>query len=1109
MKKVIIFLFCIVLFAYNGFTQCENADFSGSSSFENWTGSTGTNLDGVYTNEFIGLVQGTANATPHATGRHTIMNIPGTDPNTQNMLSVLPPGGTSSCRLGNSYVSAESIWDNAYAERLSYTYTVNSSNCIFTYQYAVVLQDAASSSSQHTDTQVPKFSIYVLNSSGALIDPVCGKYEVSAALNLPGFVPCLPASDVYKTDVNVVWKDWTTVAIDLSAHINENITIQFTTYDCTLGGHFGYAYIACSCSSLELSQACSGLSNIITAPPGFQSYQWTWPQGTQNTGTTNSLTLNNTQFTNGDSLICQFVTVQGCTLTLRTVLAIDPPVFSPAAPTICSGETATITASGEGEYTYEWSTHAIGASISVNPTTTEIYTVTATTPLGCYNSSNVTVTVNPLPVANAGPDASICPSSSTVLDASNSTGNAPLTYNWNNSITDVSQSVNPSNTTTYTVTVTDVNGCTASDAVTVNINNNATVTVPPATVCPGGSTSLTASGAGNYQWSPSTGLSDSTGTTVTASPSVTTTYSVYGNLNGCTGSTTVTVTVAPNPTITVTPDPTICPGASTPLLASGGSTYTWSPGTGLSSTTGASITAHPTITTTYTVTGTSTQGCTGSTSVTVNVEPFTASTTYTDEICSHADGTATVTPSVTCGQTWGYNWNTVPPQHSAMATNLPAGTYTVTINCGACTATASAVINNLPGPSVSIISVTNTSCGYNNGGASALASGGQSTDYNYLWSNGQTGDSLSNVYAGTYQVTVTDHYLCTAVNSVTITDTPGPHASVTGIIPTPCGFSDGALTVTATGGTPGYTYSWGTTPVQNSDTAISLAEGTYIVTVTDNNGCSTTTSASVPELPGPTASSTSTPEYCNQSNGTATATGAGGLGNYNYSWNTTPPQYTQVAENLPAGTYTVTVDDGGCSATTSVDIYEIPGPLAGFSAWPKELTIMDGPVSFLDHSIVTIIGWQWTLGDGSTDTISEFTHQYENIGTYPVTLIVEDNNHCRDTAIDTIRVKDIFALYIPNAFTPNDDGINDGFTPYGINVDPETFEMYIFDRWGNMIYYTNKWYPELNRCEPWNGTEDNKGTYKDVIMDVYVYRVLCKEIEGHKHEYIGRVSLIP
>jgi gliding motility-associated-like protein len=318
--------------------------------------------------------------------------------------------------------------------------------------------------------------------------------------------------------------------------------------------------------------------------------------------------------------------------------------------------------------------------------------------------------------------------------------------------------------------------------------------------------------------------------------------------------------------------------------------------------------------------------------------------------------------------------------------------------------------------------------------------------------------------------------------------------------------SDGSAQLTVNAGTQPYSYNWNSTPAQNGQNLQNVPMGTYSVTVTDANSCTATANVTIGQTGGPTATATSTNEICDQANGTATVVAQNGSGTYTYLWSN--GQVTSTATGLAAGTYTVTIDDGACTTIATAGVMNIPGPNAGFSAHPTVVTPMDGPVSFLDNSSGNIVGWQWNFGDGSPLGSGETTtHPYENIGEYLVTLIVTDNNGCTDTTVDTIKVKEIFTFYIPNVFTPNGDGINDLFTPKGLSVDPNNFNMQIFDRWGNVMFQTNKWL--INSAEPWNGTQNNSGTIDDVVMDVYVYRIRLKEIDGPKHDYIGRIALIP
>ena len=702
----------------------------------------------------------------------------------------------------------------------------------------------------------------------------------------------------------------------------------------------------------------------------------------------------------------------------------------------------------------------------------------------------------------------ICPGDPVTLTASGGAN----TYTWSPSTalsttTGATVIANPTTTTTYTVLGTS-GGCTGSASVTVNAVNNLTVSISPGnpTICLNGNVTLTASGGTNYTWSPSTGLSSTSGASVVASPTATTTYTVTGTSGGCSATASVTVILASNLNISVNPNPAeICPGANVSLTASGGQTYIWSPSTGLSSTTGTTVTAYPTTTQIYTVNGANNAGCTGSTTVTVNVSPISATTVSTDENCGHSNGTATVTPAGFCNDTWTYIWNTLPNQQTnPIATNLSAGTYTVSVYCGACVTTTSATVSNIPGPSVSIISITHTRCNMANGAATALATGGDG-NYSYLWSNNQTGPSLTNVSGGTYYVTVTDGNSCQATNTVIINPSPVPIPAITGTINASCGFSDGSATVTATNGTAPYFYLWDNNTT--SATLTNVPTGTYYVTVSDVNSCTATISTNIGENPGPTVTASSENEVCDKKNGTATASANGGVGTFTYLWNN--GQTTQTAIELVAGSYTVTISDVGCTASATVDVAEIPGPTASFTAAPKVLTYMDGPITFFDNSSGMIDSLYWEFGDGNYGEGSTISHQYENLGTYYVTLIIIDNNGCADTIRDSVRVTEIYTLYIPNSFTPNDDGFNDTWSAEGINVDPDNFRLTIYDRWGKEVFKTTKWDAIAKQSEGWNGTYNNSGNIKDVVMDVYVYRILCNEIDGPKHEYIGRISLIP
>ncbi|MBE0642174.1 MAG: hypothetical protein IH599_09065, partial [Bacteroidales bacterium] len=273
---------------------------------------------------------------------------------------------------------------------------------------------------------------------------------------------------------------------------------------------------------------------------------------------------------------------------------IKPTIsLSPSPVSLCSGESTLLTASGGASYV--WSNGlGSGNNKTVTPLTTTTYTVTGTDANGCTGTALVTVTVNPLPTVSLGASPSVlCSGGSSILTASGAS-----TYAWSGGLgTGSSKTVSPLATTIYTVTGTDANGCTGTAQVTITVNPLPTVGIyaDDDILCLGESSNLTASGASTYTWSHGLG----TGSNKTVSPSATTTYAVTGtDINGCTGTAQISITVNPLPTVGLSAsDLIICLSESSTLTASGASTYTWSHGLG----TGSSKTVSPSATTTYTV----------------------------------------------------------------------------------------------------------------------------------------------------------------------------------------------------------------------------------------------------------------------------------------------------------------------------------------------------------------------------------------------------------------------------------------------------------------------------------------------------------------------------
>ena len=422
------------------------------------------------------------------------------------------------------------------------------------------------------------------------------------------------------------------------------------------------------------------------------------------------------------------------------------------------------------------------------------------------------------------------------------------------------------------------------------------------------------------------------GFVVTVSPAVTTTYFVryYNTLCNSWGASceSITITVNPKPTISITPpNPSYC-STPTALTASGASTYAWSPGTGLNTTTGATVLASPSTTTNYQVIGTDANTCSDTTNITVTVTTGpSVSLNSTNPTCNAGvNGTAT---AIASGGTGAYTYAWSNGATSAAITGLSAGTYSVTVNDGTtCTATQSVVISD-PAPLSITIAGNNIGCsGFNSGSAFAFVTGGTPL-YTYAWSNGATTNVAFALAVGTYTLTVTDANGCTNTESVTITQPAAPLTStVTSSTNVSCfGGNDGSATATGIGGTPAYSYAWSSGA--NTATASNLTAGTYVCTVSDINGCVSVAIATITQPPTAVtvAVTGSTNVTCNGGNdGSATAFGSGGTGAITYLWSNGAS--TATATGLTAGTYTVTATDANlCTATDNITITE-PTPVS-------------------------------------------------------------------------------------------------------------------------------------------------------------------------------------
>ena len=638
----------------------------------------------------------------------------------------------------------------------------------------------------------------------------------------------------------------------------------------------------------NVSVCASG--TVIVSATGGNTYSWS-PSTYLSAATGASVTFTPGVTTN---YTVTGTNINGCVNTdpvTVTVLA-NAPINAGADVAVCIGASTSLTATGGVTYTWSPATGlsaTTGSTVTANPTATTSYTVVGTDASGCIGTDQVVVTVNPLPIVNAGADQTICAGSSVTLTATGAN-----TYTWSPVITNGISFV-PASTTTYTVSGTSAAGCINTDQVIITVNPLPTIVANNVSVCASGTVSVSATGGSTYSWSPATSLSAATGATVTFTPGVTTTYTVTGtDINGCINTDPVTVTVLANAPINAGADAAICIGASTPLAATGGLTYTWSPATGLSATTGASVTANPTITTTYTVVGTDVNGCTGTDQVVVTVNPLPVVNAGADQtVCAGTSVTLNATGATT------YSW-------SPLATNgvsfVPSATttYTVSGTSLGCTATDQVIITVNPLPIVNA-GADQTLC---QGPNVTLTATGATT---YTWTPTVTNGVAftPTVGATTYTVVGTTNG-CTGTDQVIVTVNPLPIVNA-GADQSIC--QGATVTLTASGAS---TYTW--TPTISNGTAFTPALGTttYSVTGTTTAGCTGTDQVVVTVNPNPTPIIQGPTTYCPGNDPTLSTSTT--FTSYSWSSGVLTPTTTVTQANNPI---TVTVTNAfGCSGTS-------------------------------------------------------------------------------------------------------------------------------------------------------------------------------------------------
>lgn len=482
----------------------------------------------------------------------------------------------------------------------------------------------------------------------------------------------------------------------------------------------------------------------------------------------------------------------------------------------------------------------------------------------------------------------------------------------------------------------------------------------------------------------------------------------------------------------------------------------------------------------YVLNVTDANGCSSAFTDTIN-QPAPINLSFVSSNISCAgqnDGSVDV--SVTGGTSpYQYLWSNGSTNQSN--SSLTAGTYTVTVSdANGCTAVGTQTIFE-PSPLIVTLSSNSVSCfGQNNGSALVNIQGGVAP-YNILWSNGATLSILSNLSGGTYSVTVTDANGCSSVQSVVVSEPSAIQVNYN-IQHVLCnGQQNGSISLQVSGGSMPYQFLWNTGT--HSQNLYNLSPGTYTVTITDDNACTSIQAFVVTQPTAMTLSKNYSQYLCSsEAIGYIQLTVSGGTPAYTYTWNNSSTNSS--LSNLTDGKYIVTITDAnGCSVVDTTNIVA-----SNLSAATLQYDMQT------HYAYVTVMGG-----------VPPYSYLWSNLATDSAVYIIQSGNYsvtvtdaagCTVTASNDIIVE----LVIPTLITPNGDGVNDYFEIKGIEMFSEvTIEIY--NRWNQRLFYFNGSGIEYKDK---NNQWDAKFNGKDLPLGTYLFII---NLYNDKEPIIGNVSV--
>ena len=763
---------------------------------------------------------------------------------------------------------------------------------------------------------------------------------------------------------------------------------------------------------------CTGSSVTLTASGGV-SYSWN-----PGASTTANISVNPTGNT---TYVVTGTDANGCVSVDTAVVTVNPLPLINLGPdlSICSGSTIALTALGAS--TYSWNPGGANtATILVSPLVNTNYIVTGSSASGCIQRDTITVNVNPVPVVNLFPTF-ICPGFNTILDA----GNPGSAFAW--STGETSQSINVSDSGTYTVVVTSSNGCPSMGTSVVTIGNTLTSTPVTTNICDGNSATLQAGNPGStYSWS-----NGSTASSITVSTPGNY-FVTITDANGCTGTLMHTLNVNPNPVTDFSAAPN-CAGTDISFnnlssISSGSiQSYNWDFGDTSFSTISQPIHAY-TSAGTYQValTITSASGCSTSATRNIDIYPRPIAAFSSPAVCEGVNSVFSDASSISSGTITSWNWNfgngNIAATNSVNHTYSAYGNYTATLIVTSDRGCIDSIQQNIQihrPPVADFIGTdvcANAPIQYTN---TSTSGAGSILFYAWNFGDGNSGNSASPIHsynsAGSYNVSlsITSSLGCTDSNNTIVTIYPIPAANFT-VDPT-CENSDAVFSNTSSisaGSITNYYWNFGDNSSSNlvSPLHTYTSAGNYQVDLitTSDNGCRDTIQGMLIIDPLPVANFTAVNvcadapvEFLDLS---SISTGSINSWAWDFGDGTASSSDEPVHIYNSPGSYVVTLtvtSSEGCSAsfTSNVNIY--PNPSAAFLS--NNVCLGNGSVFINQSDVAGGIAFynMWSFSDGTQSTQTSPLHTFTSSGTYTILLTVTSVNGCMSTATQTSRV------YIP------------------------------------------------------------------------------------------------